>query len=103
MDTSTDAQAIAVGAQYIGVVSMFYFVMGAMNVTSSVLRGAGDMGWFMSISLVNLFIRVALTYALADVTSGMIILWASPIGWMVGLMIALFRYKQGRWKEIRLI
>lgn len=103
MDAKKDAEAIAIGAQYISIVSMFYFVMGAMNSTSAVLRGAGDMKWFMSVTLVNLFVRVALTYLLLDVTNGMIIMWANPIGWTIGLAIALFRYKQGGWKKIRLL
>ena len=70
---------------------MFYFIMGAMTTTSSVLRGAGDMGWFMSVSLVNLFLRVSLTFLLADATAGMIIIWANPVGWIVGLMIGFSR------------
>lgn len=103
MDSRTDAASIAIGVQYISVVSMFYFVMGTMNCTSAVLRGAGDMRWFMSITLVNLIVRVTLTYLLADVTNGMIIMWANPIGWTVGLLLAFIRYKQGGWKRIRLI
>lgn len=103
MDSTTEAASIAIGVKYIGVVSMFYFVMGSMNTTSAVLRGAGDMKWFMSVTLVNLFVRVLLTYLLADATAGMIIMWANPAGWTIGLMIALIRYRQGGWKKIRLI
>ena len=103
MDAETDAASIAVGVQYIGVVSMFYFVMGAMNVTNAVLRGAGDMGWFMGITLVNLATRVLLTYLFADATGGMIIMWANPIGWTVGLVLAFVRYRQGAWKRIKLV
>ncbi|MCM1106975.1 MAG: MATE family efflux transporter [Blautia sp.] len=103
MDAATDAASIKIGVQYLSVVSMFYFVMGAMNTTNAVLRGAGDMGWFMAITLVNLLVRVSLTYLFADVTAGMIIMWANPIGWSVGLAIGYFRYRQGKWKHIELI
>ena len=103
MDAATDAEAIAVGARYISRVSMFYFVMGAMTTTNSVLRGAGDMGWFMSVTLINLVLRVALTFLLADVTAGSIIIWANPIGWGVGLLISYCRYRQGGWKKVKLI
>jgi Na+-driven multidrug efflux pump len=103
MDETTAAESIAVGTKYIGVVSMFYFVMGAMNVTSSVLRGAGDMKWFMSVTLINLISRVSLTYLFADATAGMIIMWANPIGWTLGLTIAYIRYRQGGWKKISMI
>jgi putative MATE family efflux protein len=103
MDETTAAESIAVGVQYISVVSMFYFVMGAMNVTSSVLRGSGDMRWFMSVTLINLITRVTLTYLFADATAGMIIMWANPIGWTLGFLIAYIRYRQGGWKQINMV
>lgn len=103
MDSGENAKSIAIGAQYISVVSMFYFVMGAMNVTSSVLRGAGDMKWFLAITLINLGTRVILTYLLAEATAGMIIMWANPIGWGIGLILSYVRYRQGGWKKIRLV
>jgi putative MATE family efflux protein len=103
MDAATDADSIAVGAQYMSVVSMFYFVMGAMNTTSAVLRGVGDMAWFMSVTLVNLIMRVTLTYLFADATGGMIIMWANPVGWTTSFMLALARYKQGGWMKRRLV
>ncbi len=103
MDAEDAAASIAVGVQYISFVSMFYFVMGAMNVTSAVLRGAGDTGWFMFATLINLLTRVSLTYIFADATEGMIIMWANPIGWAIGFVVAFIRYRQGGWKKIRLI
>lgn len=103
MNAATDGESIAIGARYIGVVSMFYFIMGAMNTTSAVLRGAGDMKWFMSVTLINLFMRVALTYIFADATAGMIIMWANPIGWICGFMVAFIRYRQGGWEKIKLV
>lgn len=103
LDSATGAEAIAIGAEYLSIISLFYFVMGLMNVSNGVLRGAADMKWFLTCSLVNLCVRVGLTYALADVTEGMIIMWANPIGWFVGLVIAVSRYAQGGWKKKRLV
>ena len=103
MDSETGAEAIAIGARYLSIVSLFYFVMGIMNVSNGVLRGAADMKWFLICSLSNLTTRVALTYALADVTGGMIIMWANPAGWFVGLVIAAARYFQGDWKKKKLV
>lgn len=103
MDSASSAEAITIGAQYLSIVSLFYFVMGLMNVSNGILRGAADMKWFLACSLCNLAARVILTYALADVTGGMIIMWANPIGWFIGLAIALFRYFQGGWKKKILI
>ncbi len=103
MDSDKGAEAIAIGAEYLGIVSLFYFVMGLMNVSNGVLRGAADMKWFLTSSLANLCTRVLLTYALADATGGMIIMWANPIGWFVGLVIAAARYFQGGWKKKQLV
>lgn len=103
LDSGTGAGAIAVGASYLSTVSLFYFVMGTMNVSNGVLRGAADMRWFLTCSLANLCTRVALTYAFADITQGMIIMWANPAGWLVGLVIAVTRYFQGGWKKKQLV
>ena len=103
MDSETGAEAIAIGAKYLSRVSLFYFVMGAMNVSNGILRGAADMGWFLASSLANLAVRVILTYSLATITAGMIIMWANPAGWAVGLVLAVFRYFQGGWKTKKII
>ncbi|MCI9081897.1 MAG: MATE family efflux transporter [Lachnospiraceae bacterium] len=103
LNADSSSEAVSVGASYLSTVSTFYFVMGIMNVSNGVLRGAADMGWFLSCSLCNLAVRVSLTYAFADVTKGMIIMWANPAGWAVGLLIAVFRYFQGGWKSKEII
>lgn len=103
LDTGSSTEAISVGTKYLSTVSMFYFVMGTMNVSNGVLRGAADMGWFLCSSICNLGVRVSLTYALADITQGMIIMWANPVGWSVALIIALSRYFHGGWKKKEII
>lgn len=103
LDSESSSEAIAVGVQYLSIVSLFYFMMGLMNVSNGVLRGAADMGWFLSCSLCNLGVRVGLTYLLAEATHGMVIMWANPAGWAVGLVIAVFRYFQGGWKGKEII
>ena len=103
MDSTTGADAIAIGAQYLSIVSIFYFVMGMMNVSSGVLRGAADMKWFLAGSLANLAVRVILSWTLAIPTGGLIIMWANPIGWGLGLAISVCRYFQGGWKNKRLV
>lgn len=99
MDSGSSAEAIAIGAEYLSIVSLFYFVMGIMNVSNGILRGAADMKWFLACSLCNLFARVSLSYIFADATAGQIIMWANPIGWSIGLVIAVYRYFQGGWKK----
>ena len=40
---------------------------------------------------------------LAIPTGGLIIMWANPIGWGLGLAISVCRYFQGGWKNKRLV
>lgn len=103
MKSDTGTESIAVGTAYLGIVSSFYFVMGAMNVSCGILRGVADMKWFLASSIVNLSSRVALTYLFADATNGRIIMWANPIGWFLGLGVAVIRYFQGGWKKRQLV
>ena len=102
MDSTTSQEAISVGTTFLSIVSLFYWLMGIMNVSCGVLRGAADMRWFLTCSLINLCTRVILSYTLAEATAGLIIMWANPIGWGIGLAIALFRYFQGGWKKNRI-
>lgn len=99
MDADDGAAAIRVGKEYLSIISLQYFMMGMMNVTAAILRGAGDKKWFLAQSLINLAFRVALVYILADITKGYVIMWASGIGWTIGFMISYFRYRQGGWRR----
>lgn len=99
MDSKESANAIKTGADYLRITSYAYFIMGMMNVTSAVLRGAGDKIWFLIQSLVNLAVRVILVYALAELTEGMVVMWASGVGWTIGFLISFCRYRQGGWQK----
>lgn len=103
MNTSESKEAIEVGVRYLHVVSMFYFVMGFMNVTNGVLRGSGDVKFFMLSTLGNFFTRVVCAYVLAGVIGSGAIWWSIPIGWLLGLSISLLRYRKGVWKTKSLV
>jgi Na+-driven multidrug efflux pump len=64
------------------------------------LRGAGDMRMFTIANLVNLFIRVALSVALAPKYGVAMVWYAVPIGWLVNWIISYLQYRTGKWKEI---
>lgn len=101
LDAATSQAAISIGFRYLSIVSRFYFVMSIMNVGYGLLRGSGDMRWFLIACLCNLSTRVVLCHALAQPTGGEIIMWANQIGWFVGLCITVGRYFQGGWKRVR--
>lgn len=104
MDKGEDiAGSIEYGTTYLGVVSLFYFLFGIMNCCGSILRGAGDMKFFMAQTFVNLAVRVIITYSLLGVFGAYIIMWAMPISWMCSTALSFFRYRSGKWMEKKLI
>ena len=103
MDSEINQAAIQEGVEYLHVVGMCYVLMGCMNACTGVLRGAGDIRWFLAITLTNLSTRVILAYVLAAVVGEKAIWYSIPMGWIVGLLIGLFRYKSGKWQRSKLI
>lgn len=103
LDTAAPKEALEFGISYLRLVGMFYFVMGFMNVTNGVLRGAGDITVFMVSTLANFFSRVTFAYILAGFIGSEAIMWSIPIGWFIGLSIAYVRYRTGKWKTKSLV
>lgn len=97
MDSDTNVQAIDYGMNYMRVVSSFYILMGILFTSNGLLRGAGDMKVFMMSSLCNLFTRVVLAYVLASKIGASAIWWSIPIGWFVGSVISITRFRSGKW------
>lgn len=105
VDSTMDYDVIQVGVEYLRVVSIFYVLMGTMNNFNGVLRGAGDMKIFMISTLCNLASRVTLAYVLASFSpmGYHSIWWSIPIGWGIGMVIAIARYRSGVWKAIKVL
>ena len=99
MDASSSMAAINIGAEYVQIVCVFYIVMGFMNNTCGVLRGAGDVMPTMISLLANFGIRILFAYVMTGIFHDPVyIWWSNPIGWFVGLGIAYIRYRSGKWK-----
>lgn len=100
MDTGESAQAINIGVQYIRTVGAFYVVCGIMNVTSSVLRGAGDINYSLLSVIMNFVLRIIAAYILAAIFIGSsaAIWWSTPFGWFIGFVVSYLRYRTGKWK-----
>lgn len=100
MDSGDSAQAINIGVQYIRTVGMFYVVCGLMNVTTSVLRGAGDINYSLLSVVMNFVLRIIAAYILAAifVGSSAAIWWSTPFGWLIGFVVSYLRFRTGKWK-----
>ncbi|HHV95252.1 MAG TPA: MATE family efflux transporter [Clostridiaceae bacterium] len=100
-----ETEVIRQGNDYITVVSFFYILMGIMFVTNGVIRGSGDMVASMISTMTSLGIRIISAYVLSSIdTIGYRgIWWSLPIGWFIGMTIAILRYRSGKWIEKRVV
>lgn len=103
MDSDLNVEAIKYGMSYMRIVSSFYILMGIMFTSNGLLRGSGDMKFFMASSLFNLMSRIIIAYSLAPHIGSIAIAWSIPIGWFIGASISFLRFKSGKWLNKKLI
>lgn len=103
MDSGSNQEAIRTGVEYLHVVGLFYALMGLMNSCTGVLRGAGDIKWFLMVTLINLCARVVLAYQMSVFLGAKAIWWSIPAGWGIGFVIGFLRYRSGKWQRAKLI
>ncbi|MDD3165542.1 MAG: MATE family efflux transporter [Oscillospiraceae bacterium] len=99
----TDPQVLSVGVRYLRIVACINVLFALMMVCNGVLKGAGDLRFFVCITLVNLFLRVLAAYALAPVIGWTAVCWSLLIGWGVGSALSLLRLRSGQWKTKKLV
>lgn len=99
VDSTVSGSVIEYGVSYMKVVSVFYLLMGVLFATNGVLRGSGDMSFFLLSSMTNLAVRLVGAYTLNRYLGSSAIWWSIPLGWLVGGMIAVIRFASGKWKD----
>ena len=91
---------VAAGEAYLLRVLTPMFVLAAMFILSSVLRGAGATMVAMAASIVSQWgARVPAAYLLAYFLGPEELYWSYLIGWLLGLAICVPAYVRGRWKD----
>lgn len=91
------------GVQFLKIVSPFYFVISVKLVADGILRGAGMMNQFMIATFTDLVLRVVLAILLS-MQFGYIGIWLSwPIGWGIATVLSVWFYRNGAWKEKKLV
>lgn len=98
VDSATNSAVIDAGMTYISVVSVGYFLLGWQFSFASVLRGAGDVFWFLLGSGINFGLRIAMAYILSTLMGYASISYSIIIGWIVVAVIFGLRYKTGHWE-----
>ncbi len=103
LESGSGSVAMQTGLDYLSLVSMTYFLLGLLMVTGSVLRGSGDLTWFMINSIINVVARIVCAYGLKGII-GVASVWISvPVGWFCGYAFHFYRYRQKKWMEKHLI
>lgn len=96
---SDSTQAIEVGHNFLLIVAPFYLIISSKVIADGVQRGGERIYAFMSSTILDLLIRVVISFALASTSLNETGIWASwPIGWGLSTAYALILYFAGRWK-----
>lgn len=66
---------------------------------NGILRGAGYMKGFTLSTLTDLIVRVGASYLLAYFIGYNAIWYSIPLGWIAGMLIAMYLYFRGSWKK----
>lgn len=97
---TTDDAVIAIGREYLIIVSIFYIFFSTMFVFQGVMRGAGASVATMIISLFALWLfRIPAAIFLSKFFGETGIWWAIPIGWGLGMVGSIWYYRSGRWQN----
>lgn len=92
-------EMVRVGAEYLYWVTPGYLVFSLMNAFNGISRGAGYMLGFTFSTMMDITCRCLLSFLL-NAWIGMQGIWlAIPLGWIVGLAIAIVSYRGGKWKR----
>ena len=94
-------EIISTAAAGIRITSLFLIALGGVQILRYMLNGAGDSMYALLNGVVEVIARVALAVSLTAVPFiGMWGIWLTTgLTWAVTAIFALFRYKQGAWKE----
>ena len=93
------AEMVSVGTQYVRVIACFAIIFGIFILLMSMLRGAGDMSFFLFANMMNFVIRIVMALALSPVFGPKMIWWGTAIGWTTAAVIAGIRYLSGKWQD----
>ena len=101
-DTTTGAETIRLGADYMRIRAIEFGFIGVMQVLLGAFRGAGNTKTAMTISIITLWVgRVPAVYYLAFIAGwGATGIWVGmALGHILGAIVAAAWFARGTWKE----
>lgn len=103
VDGKNALEVVAVGASYLRVVGLFLIIFSGYMIIKAVFKGAGDMNWFVGVTLGSLGVRVLCAFILAPVFGAPILWWSVAVGWCVSTIPTVIHYMGGKWKKHSLV
>lgn len=97
------AEAFATGDSYLSFIRFFFVFIGMKAITDGVLRGAGDVGVFTLANLLNLGIRVFVSFCFAGSWGVEAVWYAVPMGWAANYILSFSWLLTGKWSKKRII
>lgn len=99
VDGEDAAEVIRVGASYLRVTGLFLVVFSVYVILKSVFKGAGDMSWYVGLTLGSLGVRVLCAFLLAPVFGEAVLWWSVAAGWCLTTVPTVLHYMGGSWKK----
>ena len=103
IEDGSSIEAFAAGDQYLRFIRFFFVFIGMKAITDGVLKGAGDVAVFTLANLVNLGIRVFVSFRFAGIWGVEAVWYAVPMGWSLNYLISFLWFLTGRWSQKRVI
>ena len=94
MEGDKSVAALTAGKQFLLIVEPFLCAIGIKVVCDGVLRGTGNMTYFMTATFADLVLRVILAFVFSHLY-GAVGIWMSwPIGWLLAVVLSFTFYKR---------
>lgn len=93
---SSETNVIAIGVEYLSIISVFYVLIGFLFMFYGFFRGMGELNTSLFLTILSLGSRVFLAYTLSRIPQlgqrG--IWWSVPIGWMIADSVGFILYRK---------
>ena len=100
-----DSDMISISTTGIHITSCFFMMLGVVQVLRFLLNGAGDSMYAMVNGILEVIVRIGFAFALTAIPAiGMWGIWITTgITWLATGLLAIWRYRSGKWKEKGLV
>lgn len=103
IDAGSGPRAYEAGNSYLIFIRFFFVFIGLKSITDGVLRGAGDVVVFTLANLINLGIRVFVSFHFAPLWGVAAVWYAVPMGWAANYLISVCWMLTGKWSKKKLV